>query len=335
MKPLIEIMQKAFSRLLGFYPRRFRSAFMDEMETVFGDLLSETSKNGFLPLFGTWLRELISLPVSILREIVHEFKREGTNMLTNEASVDAIQPDEGTGRGEALLAVLPYVLFGIISIISKLDPDLGVLPYAAFDLFALIGLTIGGIKGYPRWSYCYLGWAGMLSLLWNMAPLNPLSGFIPFSLAIGIPLLWWRSLAPLRELFRGIWKDWTRLSLALFSFAGYVLIIYDENHHPWLFAFMLASIAAISAAVWIFIRNQNAWGRVLALVAGFVATWLIGTISDSTWDVNAYYGIPPGPPEPLTSKILGTLAIIPVWLMILFWPVLIGLVHQVIHRRGQ
>ena len=81
---------------------------------------------------------------------------------------------------------------------------------------------------------------------------------------IGIALLWTRSFLPLRQLVRGIWQDWTLLSLAMYTFVGWMALIYDENRHPYLFAFMIGSTLAVSAGAWIFLHERQTRRQIIA-----------------------------------------------------------------------
>ncbi len=151
---------------------------------------------------------------------------------------------------------------------------------------------------------------------------------LPLPLAFGLILLLRRSFQPLREFARGIWNDWTLLSLAMYSFFGYVMLIYDENHHPFLLAFMVASTIVICGAVWLYMSNKSMAGRIFSLAAGFAAAWLIGWVCDNTWDAAGYYNLPAGGVEAWYVNLIRSSAILGLWVVTLFWPAVIALVHR-------
>jgi len=115
---------------------------------------------------------------------------------------------------------------------------------------------VGWVKGFPLWSYAYLGWALVFAWWWtgmhtvgvrffgiDIQQVTPwgLFSWLLLGLTAFVALLWTRSLGPIKRLFTDSWRDWTRLSLGMFTFAAFVLLIYDENHHPYLLAFMAAA----------------------------------------------------------------------------------------------
>jgi hypothetical protein len=328
-----------YSKLLLLYPGRFRDEFAEEMAVVFRDSVSEAVKDGILPLALICLRELGGLPFNILREFWHEFERKETNMVTN-GKVDPVSSiDEGAGVWDTLIGVLPFLLFGIASMLVRsefLFPyPYYYLNYAYADLvlyvIVLIGLFFGLIKGVPRWTYSYLGWSMFLAWSWMGRSVDSFSyppfrhdqpfgwgSWLPILTILGLVLALTRSLRPLRQLVRDVWQDWTRLSLAMYAFIGFLAVYagYDENHHPYLFAFMAASTLAISGSVWAFWRSRKAGKQTLALLAGCVAAYIIVRISDATWELGPWY-----------AEVYGAISIIAFLSLIMFWPILIGFVR--------
>jgi hypothetical protein len=146
--------------------------------------------------------------------------------------------------------------------------------------------------------------------------------------AIGIALIWTRSLHPLRQLVRGIWRDWTLASFAIYTLFASVLLGYDENRHPYLFLFMIVSTIILSTSVWFFLRSIDTRKRVLSLLSGFVLAFAVSYISDATWDWHAYYGYPKPPAEPMYMLILRYAAFLVFYGAILFLPALLGLARH-------
>ena len=109
---------------------------------------------------------------------------------------------------------------------------------------------------------------------------------------VGLALLVRRSMAPLRALLADLWSDWTLFSLGIYSFFAWQGLLYDENHHPYLPIFIIASTLAICAGAWFYFRQTGAIRRVLSLIAGLIGMIVIGEINSATWDWRAYYNLP-------------------------------------------
>lgn len=343
-----------YSRSLVLYPRRFKNEFSDEMQVVFKNLINEAVKAGILPLTTLTLRELGGLPLSIFREFWHELERKETTMVTNEQTESKSVPQGGASHWDALIGTLPFMLFGITSMIGKLIiPFLGIYADLAFYIVVLLGLLIGLIKGVPHWVYSYLGWSLVFAWSWtNMGTYGlRVFGFrmdywtwqmwMPLLATLGIALLWTRSLHPLRQLVRGIWQDWTYLSLAIYAFVAFVLLIYDENHHPYLLVFMAASTLVVCMTVWVFLQSASRWKRATALIAGFVVTIILNNISYlikisyATRDYAAYLGLPPSPPQPWYAALNGVIGWTILYSGIMFWPMIIGMARRIWEERGK
>ncbi len=242
-------------------------------------------------------------------------------------------------RWQALIGVLPFLAFGIVSMIGKMDQvyDLRVIYiYLAFYILALSGLLIGWIRGFPLWSYGYLGWSLVFTWWWSIAIINVTYWgyciWMLFWIVVLIALLWMRSLSPIKKIFRDISNDWTRLSLAMYPFIAFVFLIYDENHHPYLLIYMSASTLAIAAGAWFFLRSASLKSRVASILGGFVASNVIGQVCDNTWDARAYYGLPEGS-TPWYITVFRTFMILSFFAVILLWPAAISLYQRIIRRQ--
>lgn len=345
MNTILRCISAFYFQTLHLYPRSFRDEFAEEMKIVFKDSICEACAEGLLPLVRFCLRELSGLPVSILREFLHEFERKEQVMAGNEKGVESTVGAE-MKRRDAILGTLPFALFGLLCILTKIELPIHVgYLYLVFSASSVLGLMVGLAKGFPRWAYSYLGWSILMSWWWMMMQVDSLItqnqrlGFwawIPLLAAVGLGALFARSLHPLRQLVRGIWGDWTYLSLMIYAFAAFALLIYDENHHPYLPAFMTASTLAICLAVWGFLQSDSNWKRVVSMLAGFVTALVLNNIAYATWDYAAYYGLPPSPPQPwYTAAFAGIIGWTLFWLGIMFWPALIGLVRRVVNGRSK
>lgn len=314
---------RVYAILLRLYPPAFHVEFGEEMQTVFAQTLMVTGHGSRMTPF---LRELRDLPGSLLRVYANNLLHGGNMSTQNEY----ISPST---KWQAFLGMLPFLAFGIASMIGKVDH---LYPFRGHDIemvvygLSLVGLLIGWIRGFPLWSYSYLGWSLVFAWFWAFQALNDWYWLLGITALIA--LLWTRSLEPIKKLLRDIWNDWTRLSLAMFAFVGFVGLIYDENHHPQLLWFMFAATMAISAGAWLFLRSSSIRGRVIPIVGSFISAVIISGICWNTWDWHAYNDIPK-PDEAWYATLGISIARITFWILILFWPALIALTHRITIRR--
>ena len=311
MNVFVAALISIYSKLLLLYPRGFRKEFGEEMQVVFRDLVNEAGKEGILFLVVVGTREMLILPGSVLQEFWHEFKKKHTIRDRNEQLESESVIKGGTSRWDAVICTLPFVLFAVASIIGKI-PFWGIYADLVFYVIVLLGLLIGLVNGVPRWAYSYIGWSLVFAWNWQL--------WSPLLMTIGIALLWTRSLFRLRQVVRGIWRDSTLLSLTMYTFVGFVMLPYGENHSPYWIGFMIVSTFTIAASLWLFMRSTKPSIRYIALMSGFVTSLAINRICDTTWDFAAYYGLPATPPAPWYGSIFETIVIALVWGGILIWP---------------
>lgn len=358
MKSILHFITHIYVGLLNLYPNRFRAEFGEEMQAVFSEVAQEAAAAGKKRLAIIFMRELLDFPIGLIREhwleLVHR-KDSAMSMGIEHIGITKTQEvpfkKERSSRWEALVGVLPFLAFGLISILGKVYPSFpSVYPSLVFYLLILAGLVIGGLKDFPRWSFSYIGWS--LLFVWVLSGVR-IIGLTVFemtlnitaaniwrigilallTLAFGIPLLWRRSLRPLGKLVHGIWHDWPRLSLGMYTFLAWLSLIYDENHHPYLLAFILASALVTAAGVWVYLRSDTTKGQVLALVAGIAVGHIISSISYATWDYRTYYGLPPSQPDAWYVSAL-KISIVSTFMGIwLFWPFALGLLNRAINRQ--
>ncbi len=318
------------------------------MRIVFLDVMADAAKDGKFHLAVVFLGELLRLPMSILWEHWHDAEKKELKMIGVKDTNPESRMSEQTNRWESLAGTMPFALFGITCMLASSFPLQFRYIYMAFYIFVLIGLALGLIKGVPRWTYSYLGWSTVMSW-WLMAmPTDTLhkdyspivhrqllgvKSWLPLLAVMGFVILWLRSLRPLRRLVSGIWQHWTYLSLMMYAFVAFTQLIYDENHHPYLIAFMIGSTITISVGAWAFLQSASVWNKVLSLVLGSVFASVIGSISYATWDWAAYYGFPPSAPEPWYVSAIKAFLIFSIWIVVLFWPALVGLARRIFHTH--
>lgn len=203
---------------------------------------------------------------------------------------------------QPFLGALPFMAYGLVSISIHFETSLPrtpiwLHPFLLFDALVLLGLGAGVLAGFPRWAYSYLGWS--LILAWWLSDMGIYGAYrldsrmwlLPlgvFVLAMSVR----RSMAPLHALLAGLWRDWTLLSLGMYTFFAWLGVLYDENHHPYLLIFIITSTLAVCAGAWFYFRQTGALQRVLSLIIGLIALMVIGGINSATWDWRAYYDLP-------------------------------------------
>lgn len=164
MNVFVAALISVYSKLLLLYPRSFRNEFGEEMQIVFRDSVNEAGKDGILSLVIVCMREMLNLPGSVLREFLHESRGQEVNMVASEKTYPPVTINENYSHRDALIAALPFLLFGIANMIieiARISPDtysylVDAYIYLAFYVIMLAGLFFGLIEGVPRWTYSYL-----------------------------------------------------------------------------------------------------------------------------------------------------------------------------------
>lgn len=350
---ILKIIQWIFACLARLYPPAFREEMAEEMQVTFTDLVQEAATRGGIALGLAILRELRDLPGILLREYWLVLKRYGLRMIAgegkdqmdiNEQPVDVNV--EKLSAGGALIGTLPYLVYGVFSsILFSTDLISWPIPYRetflAFTVLVLVGLGVGLASGFPLWAYSYLGWALMITFdgVYHWGPsgggLEMITGggwrtWLPFGITLLAGLLWARSLEPLKNIFTGIWEDWTRLSLVLFAAGGWVVLIYDGKRPPYLAAYMLGSALVIGAGMWGFLHSKRAWVRGLALLASFYGAIVI--IATSSWDWKSHYSFLKTFVTWHDNLGISYIAIF-FWALFLLCPVLVELLRNLIRRN--
>jgi hypothetical protein len=213
-------------------------------------------------------------------------------------------------------------------------------------LILLMGLGAGWVKGFPRWAYGTISLA-FVTLLWWMdlaAPQLQSLGIlisndwyerlgwralIPFGLIAVTALVWTRSLHPLRQLVAGVWEDWTRLSLVLYGFFVWLMLVIgsDSFHHPLLNVSMLVSTCIFALGAGAYARVGGTWrGVAVLLLALFASGWIGGLITSG-----GYSTVPSSSSLkqlPWTIEALRILVVMTAWVSVMYAPGLVGLIRR-------
>lgn len=194
--------------------------------------------------------------------------------------------------GEALAGMLPFLAFGLGMVIYEILPrdlvagPIGFWCYLVLYIIGVIGLGIGWVKGFPRWSYPYVGLVLFIKGWWGDR--DNLSGWLSIGLAstilfwamVGIVLLVTRSLRPLGQFFKRIWHDWTLLSFGLYSLMPLVLlnVAFDFVTGNYPLPYPVVSSLVLAGVALVYLRSSSMLQRASALLAGMTLCWAVATV---------------------------------------------------------
>lgn len=179
-----------------------------------------------------------------------------------------------------------FLIAGLMLILSELPLEvqpaqwvesLRGLSFWGMLLIPPVGVTIGWITGFPRWSYPYVSLAVFVPMYFANASTPGLTFFgyptfgrqlwglracIPLLLGIGIALLAARSFKPFVQFFTQIGQDWTLGSYALSGTLPLVIFIsYDEIDRLYSLRDMLVLTAMMLLMALIYLRSRTPRGR--------------------------------------------------------------------------
>jgi hypothetical protein len=215
-------------------------------------------------------------------------------------------------------------------------------------LFILLGLLAGWVRGFPRWSYAYMGhsllfawWLSKVStpglklLGYAFTPNEVWGGraWLGLGVVAVLALVLTRSLRPLGRLFLGVWHDWTRLSLALYGCLPLLMwFFFDEVHWPHGAIFLVMTSLLLTAGAVAYMRSTSTRHRALSLLAGLTVAWLTGSLGLATyWTVprDPYWRPPATWSEATLPMAFGWAVVV----AILLAPVILSLMHRLVPRR--
>ena len=339
--------------VLRLYPPDFRDQFGEEIQAVLLEALEEAAKLGIWAMMVITLRELYDLPRTLIGLYGSGNRREpmethiDENWKTHNGKpkhIDSTQ-DGRSSRPETLMGILPFLVFGSLIALGDLASSykmywvsigfIGV--FLAYGLFFVFFIGLAWAKDFPRWSFSYVGYAPVMSLLLMGFRISPhrIIGWwalIPISAVALIAILLPRLRRPLTHLVRKVWKDWTLLSFAIYSLLPIPMwMAFDESEYEAPFLILITFLLAIGAIT--YLRNTDVLRRMGALMISTVLSGMVLTVGTTFyWD---------GKYEPWMSEpgqwyaILFNGAAGIMLLGILFAPALLGLLHWWITRRDR
>jgi len=268
-----------YALLLYLFPKNYREEYSNELQTVFELSLHDAMQAGELEVVRVLLRELVSLPYAIIYEHLRE--RRKAKMIGKFSSRFDFAPGS---RREFLTAMYPFILIGFIEplmtvlMLSKLLTPrsvlvngIGIFVVASLGILLLIGL----VKGLPRWSLPYLGFAltilsvSIFSFLLDIRSLHfhdrmaPLGDFIfEGSMWFGLLVVMILLVAITRILpeFQRFRNDWTLLCFIPYGGVPFAMMLtFDEysGDEP----FMFFAFLVLAGGIWLYLHNKHEWKR--------------------------------------------------------------------------
>lgn len=250
---------------------------------------------------------------------------------------------------ETLAGLIPFLFIGLWSIVLALlafpPPPWQLIAYVgplvAGYVMMLIGLGVGWARGFPRWSYAYVLCVPLFSLyvsiaacsaIWSYAYLLcvPLfSSLIPLAVMAIVVLVVTRSRPPLARLVTNVWRDWTRLSFALYSLVPILMwLAFDEVADRYVLPFMIALTLILAGGALAYLRSTRAWQRVTALLASTVLARVVATTGTKVyWNTHPEPWMT-GPPVPWYGIVRASATSGALLLAFLFAPALLGLLRR-------
>ncbi len=210
-----------------------------------------------------------------------------------------------TSLSTVLAGTVFFILWGLDLIVGEIPHHWGTPQWVLgvffiSTLFVLpIGMCIGWIQGFPRWSYPYVGHVIVFSLyMMNVAtPGFNLLGdemfgrelwgwraWIPFLVITVIALTATRSFRPAACFFTNIRDDWTLLTFGMFGFMPLVIaIMFDEVDGLFSLYFMVVLTIIMAGTTFAYLSSANHRMRVVALLIGISLSLVIASIATNVY----------------------------------------------------
>jgi hypothetical protein len=326
------LLSRLYRFLIRFYPPAYREEFGAEQAQVFDQVMEDAAQhNGRWSLYQALL-ELRELPGCVLRVRLQRRDRLMLGQFFPKTS-------DKTPWGVALLSLAPLFIMGPLMAILGYFPawrEMAASPAATrflavfLGLILTLGLVIGAVKKFPRWSYPY-GVFGLLMLTFilyyfieekSWEPIR--QPYLLLILIAGVFLL--TRLVPfLRPFQSNLRQDWTLLSYGLCSCTIIFVSLHDQDvvpHLNWMVP--LPSLVCL-AGMLAHLRLASSVQRFEALLASAllaVLLWLLPVFSGGSM-----LGFPGG--MYFARFLLASWGIV---LVLICSPMLIGIYNRLVDR---
>ena len=220
-------------------------------------------------------------------------------------------------RGEIFAGMVLFLFLGLFLTFMDLPHEwgwierssaLGSYIFALQVILSVTGCCVGWIKGFPRWSYPYVGVSLLISLYLMNASTPGISFFgyeifgrelwgwrswIPLLIATIVALIISRSLKPVKKFFSNGWKDWTLFTFGMFSWMPmFVLVGFDEIDNLYTIYFTIGLNAVMILSAYVYMGGTRIWQRALALGIGIVITVAVASLGSTLyWLGNGWVSI--------------------------------------------
>lgn len=173
-----------YGNLLPIYPKRFRTAFNDEIRDTFLEIVNEAEDQGGFCLLKTSLRELSSLVVSIVKERWHALKSRKEGIMTMGDNLpDTDAPGGGSTSSLQVVGMPGWKWIPIWTVVTTVSIPVALImmaPLAALSLLVLdLGVKTGILSGFNDDLVYLLGLFIGLSLSLSAAQTLLLRNYLP------------------------------------------------------------------------------------------------------------------------------------------------------------
>ena len=224
--------------------------------------------------------------------------------------IERVDVNENGGKTpwvDVLAGSAPFLLWGSVLIASEIPHDWLVGGLIARTSLAIVGLLIilpvgvgiGWVLGFPRWSYSYVPASVLFAAYLANASTPGLQFFgyptfdrelwgwrawVPLCFALLVALLVSRSAQPAVRLFTNLHRDPTLIAYGLFGLMPLaVLAFFDEMDRLYSLYFMIAFALASTVASGLYVRLPRTKVGLSALLTGIVVAILILVLGPSIY----------------------------------------------------
>ena len=237
---------------------------------------------------------------------------------TNPHTTDTSSTSSPTSRGEILAGVGLFLFLGLVQLYMNLPYDWGRMDkrialssyiFAMLFIIPAMGYAVGWVKGFPRWSYPYVGVLLLISLYFMNVSTPGVSFFgyevfgrelwgwrswIPLGIAALVALIISRSFRPIMKFFTNGWQDWTLFTFGMFGWMPLLVWVgFDEIDNLFTMYFTVGLNMVTILSSYAYMRSTKMWQRVVALSAGIVIPVVVASLGSTLyWLEHGWVSIP-------------------------------------------